>query len=196
MELIDTSDIGDEKLSGRYILRVELRWVVAVVYKVDISVEVAQKIHMPWRNGGNVVGMAQDAVASADIDIAINLAEWSCPPLAMGLVLCIRHLFVQVADIDKERDMVFARYVEGSAKGERGKGSAKDKVEDLVLHLPAQPARELPVAPIGEQRPKGIDDPLPRVVIVEGFLVDGVGMREVVGLELLGIDDRLIAAFH
>ena len=92
--------------------------------------------------------------------------------------------------------MVFARYVKGCAKGERGKGSAKDKVEGLVLHLSAQPAGELPVAPVGDERPQGKQQPLPRVAIVEGLLVDGVGMREAVGLELLGIDDRLVAVLH
>ena len=92
--------------------------------------------------------------------------------------------------------MVQSRYVKGSAKGERGEGSAKDKVERVVLHLPAQPAGELPIAPVGDERPEGKQQPLPRVVIVEGLLVDRVGVREVVGLELLGIDDRLAAALH
>ena len=34
------------------------------------------------------------------------------------------------------------------------------------------------------------------MAIVEGLLVYGVGMREVVGVELLGIDDGLVAVQH
>lgn len=85
LELKDTSDVGDEKLFGWYILRVELYRVIAVVDKVDVGIEAAQEIHVPRGDGSDAVGMAQDTVAPTDIDRAIDAPERPRPPSAMGL---------------------------------------------------------------------------------------------------------------
>ena len=48
LERIQAADIGDIKCLGWYILGVKLLWVVAVVDKMHVGVQVLQEIHMPW----------------------------------------------------------------------------------------------------------------------------------------------------